>query len=96
MPCTGLMLSPTVLKLSAIVLNSLHGAEGIPESTEAIPHMYCSYPPTVLKVSFHSADVISPHVLMLFPTALNNLPSAEAISHSTEAIPHSTYVPPMY
>ena len=74
MPSTVLMLSPSVLKLSATVLNSLHSAEGIPDSTEAISHMYCSYSPTVLKVSLHSVDVISPqywyfhpHVLMLFP-----------------------------
>ena len=61
MPSTVLMLSPTVLKLSDTVLNSLHSAEGIPDSTEAISHMYCSYPPpTVLMLSPTCTDVI-PH-----------------------------------
>ena len=103
MPSTVLMLSPTILKLSVTVLNSLHSAEGIPDSTEAIPHMYCSYPP-------HSTEgippqcwcylptvlILSPTCTNVIPTALNNLHSTEAIPHSTEAITHSTDVTPMY
>ena len=106
MPSTVLMLSPTVLKLSATVLNSLHSAEGIPDSTEAIPHMYCSYPPTVLKVSLHSVDVISPqywyyhpHVLMLFPlhwttsTVLKLFPTVLKLSPTALMLPQCTERP---
>ena len=107
MPSTVLMLSPTVLKLSATVLNSLHSAEGIPDNTEAIPHIYCSYPPTVLKVSLQSVDVISPqywyyhpHVLMLFQlhwttsTVLKLFPTVLKLSPTALMLPQCTEQPP--
>ena len=107
MPSTVLMLSPTVLKLSATVLNSLHSAEGIPVSTEAIPHMYCSYPPqhwrypsTVLMISTHSTDVI-PHMYWCYSplhwttsTILKLFPTVLKLSPTALMFPQCTEQPP--
>ena len=100
----------TVLMLSPNVLNTLHSTEAIPlywcyphtvlnnlHSTEATPHMYCCYPPTVLKVSLHSTEYppqywcyppqywcYPPHVLILSPRCTEQPPMYWTNLHSTE------------
>ena len=80
------MLSPTVLKVSPTVLNTLHSADVIPHCTDVIPPLYWTTS-TVLKVCPHSTEAI-PTCTAVIPPQYWRYPSKVLNTlHSTDVIP---------